>query len=101
MPNNQSDKHSWHLYTLVLNKDSKLNRDDLISFLSEKDIGTSVHYKPLHMHSYWKNKYNLNPTQYPISSSIYKRILSIPIYPLLDGNKLSYICDSIKEAFKK
>ena len=92
--NNES--HSWHLFTIVLNSKSKINRDVFIEELSKKSIGTSVHYKPLHLMSYYKknkfnNKYNLYNTE-----KYWKGCVSLPIYPTLSKDQLNYICKTIK-----
>ena len=51
-PINKSDFHSWHIYNLSFNKDSKLNRDSIIKKLTIEKISTSFNYIPLQSTSY-------------------------------------------------
>src|SRR6185503_11489557 len=49
--------HSWHLFTVTLNDKALIARNELIRLLAERGIGTSVHYKPLHRMSYYRERY--------------------------------------------
>lgn len=95
--NNTSDMHSWHLYVIELNKmkDKEKARDRLVKELSEKGIGTGVHYVPLHMMKYWRETYNLQESDYPNATEVYKGIVSLPIYPGLEIHQIEYIADSV------
>ena len=67
----KTDIHSWHLYIINL-ETAKIMRDDLIKLMSEHKIGTSVHFIPLHMQPYWKNKYNLKDEDFPNATKYYQ-----------------------------
>ena len=84
LPNkgSQSDIHSWHLFTLILNN-TNISRDEVIKVFSENGIGTSVHYIPLHKQPYWKKRYSLQDREFPVSENVYNGIFSIPLYSLL------------------
>ncbi|MBI9102124.1 MAG: DegT/DnrJ/EryC1/StrS aminotransferase family protein [Spirochaetales bacterium] len=74
--------HTWHLFIIRLNLDRiSCSRDEFMNFLSEEGIGTSVHYKPLHLMTYYKEKYNLSPEDFPVSTRIFNSCVSLPIYP--------------------
>jgi dTDP-4-amino-4,6-dideoxygalactose transaminase len=74
------DEHPWHLYVLRLKPESRLQRDALIEALFKDGIGVSVHYIPLHLHPYWKERYDLRPEQFPHSQRAYEAMLSLPLY---------------------
>lgn len=74
------DVHSWHLYVIRLSSESKVSRDQVIQGLSERGIGTSVHYVPLHRHPYWRDRYHLTPEMFPQADEAYKTMLSIPLF---------------------
>nr|WP_316640651.1 DegT/DnrJ/EryC1/StrS family aminotransferase [uncultured Roseateles sp.] len=76
----EGDMHSWHLYVLRLRDDAPQSRDSLIEALYAAGIGCSVHYIPLHLHPYWRDRYALKPEQFPHSHKAYEQMLSLPIY---------------------
>ena len=60
------DNHAWHLYIIqVLPNKWNISRDDLIFKLNELGVGTSVHYIPVHMHSYYQKKYGFKDSDFP------------------------------------
>lgn len=91
------DVHSWHLYVIQLDNTIDIDRDRFIELLSEKGIGTSVHYIPLHFHPYWKETYQLRAEDYPCASAAFKRIVSLPIYPNLTIESQDYIIQTVKQ----
>lgn len=89
--------HAWHLFSIVLNERSRVTRDRFIELMTEKGIGTSVHYKPLHRMTYYKEQYGLQPENFPNAERIWRGCVSLPIYPTLGNDELEYICDSIRK----
>jgi dTDP-4-amino-4,6-dideoxygalactose transaminase len=74
------DAHAWHLYVVRLADDAGIERDRFIERLYELGIGCSVHYIPLHLHPYWRERYSLTPAQFPHSQRAYERMVSLPLY---------------------
>jgi dTDP-4-amino-4,6-dideoxygalactose transaminase len=72
--------HSWHLYVLRLADGAPIGRDALIEALYAAGIGCSVHYIPLHLHPYWRERYDLQAADFPHSQHAYERMLSLPLY---------------------
>ena len=63
-------KNGYHLFIIkVLPEMWKISRDKLIQLINNEGIGTSVHYKPIHMHSYYKKKYGFNDDDFPNSKN--------------------------------
>lgn len=91
------DNHSWHLFPIVIRPEATLSRNEFIQRMAEKAIGTSVHYKPLHRMTYYKETYELDPADFPNSEKIWHGTVSLPIYPELKEDELIYICNTIKE----
>jgi dTDP-4-amino-4,6-dideoxygalactose transaminase len=89
--------HAWHLFSIVLNERSRVPRNRFIELMAEKGIGTSVHYKPLHRMTYYRERYGLRPEDFPNTERIWKGCVSLPIYPTLSDEELVYICKSIRE----
>ena len=92
--------HSWHLYVIRIRKNAKLSRDELIEFLSDTGIGTSVHYIPLHRHPYWKNRYQLSNKMFPVADRIYKCMLSIPLYTAMTDQDQDLVIEALHRALE-
>ena len=90
--------HSWHLYVIRIKNNAKLNRDELIRFLNDAGIGTSVHYIPLHRQPYWKNRYQLSNKMFPVADHIYKSMLSIPLYTAMTDQDQDLVIEALHKA---
>jgi dTDP-4-amino-4,6-dideoxygalactose transaminase len=74
--------HAWHLYMLRLRPERLAStRDELIRELADVNIGTSVHFIPLHLQPFYRDTYGLAPDAYPHALDAYQREISLPIYP--------------------
>jgi dTDP-4-amino-4,6-dideoxygalactose transaminase len=93
---NPDDKHAYHLYILKVPQ-----RDLFIEKLSEKGIGSSVHFIPLHLQPYWQEKYKLKEDSFPEAMNNFKSILSLPIFTKLTENQVDYIIQSVKEIYEE
>lgn len=72
---------SWHLYVLRLRpRVLGIGRDAFIQALTAANIGTSVHYVPLHAMSYYANKYGFEPSSFPVAWDAYERMVSLPLH---------------------
>ena len=74
------ERHAWHLYVVRLSAPARIDRDTLIQALSDRGIGTSVHYVPLHRHPYWRDRYQLTPAQFPHADAAYQTMVSLPLF---------------------
>lgn len=94
---NPDDIHSWHIYSIQLKTDKlAISRDQFIEKMSEQGIGTSVHYVPLHRMPYWKNAYQLCDEQFPVSSLVSDRHVSLPNYASMTDDEAEYVITTIK-----
>ncbi|ALG69177.1 DegT/DnrJ/EryC1/StrS family aminotransferase [Beggiatoa leptomitoformis] len=74
--------HAWHLYVIQLTlEDLKIDRNQFIERMKMERIGTSVHFIPLHIQPYWKERYGFEPEDFPVAFDVYQRAVSLPIYP--------------------
>lgn len=89
--------HAWHLFVARLTDTARLGRDQLIHRLSDKGIGTSVHYIPLHRHPYWRRRYDLRPEQFPNAESAYHRMVSLPLYTRMTDEDQTRVIRTLRE----
>ena len=96
-PEAAGDLHAWHLYVIRLNIERLgIDRDGFIRELSELGIGTSVHYTPLHLQPYWRDRYGLKPDDFPAALDSYRRIISLPIYTRLTNDDVARIVEAVR-----
>lgn len=77
-------EHAWHLYVLRLRPEAlTIGRDRFIEELTARNIGTSVHFIPVHLHPYYRDKYGFTPDSFPIANGNFERALSLPLNPRL------------------
>jgi dTDP-4-amino-4,6-dideoxygalactose transaminase len=90
--------HAWHLYVLRLRLDRMaLDRQQFIEALRALNVGTSVHFIPVHQHPYYRRTFGYAPGEFPVADALYPRILSLPLYPALDMAAARYIADCVLE----
>jgi dTDP-4-amino-4,6-dideoxygalactose transaminase len=98
-------QHAWHLYLLRLRPERlSITRDEFIRQLTGANIGTSVHFIPLHLHPFYRETYGLLPDDFPIALDAYQRTISLPIYPGMAADDVEDVIAAIKriiEAHKK
>lgn len=102
LPKQQPDiQNSWHLYILRIdNKIAGIHRNEMIEKLKKNGIGTSVHYIPLHLHSYYKKKFGFCQGDFPIAEKLYDQSFSIPVFPGLTDREVKRICNAIRKELK-
>ena len=93
--------HACHLFWLVLKESAPVSRNRLIDLLNEAGIGTSVHYKPLHRMTYYREQYQLRPEGFPNAEKHWRGCVSLPIYPGLTNEELAYVVAEVKRAIEK
>ena len=91
------DIHAWHLYVIRLTPSAQMTRDDLIQALSDRGIGTSVHYIPLHRQPYWRDRYGLTPEMFPRSESAYQAMLSIPLFTAMSDSDQDKVMNALND----
>jgi dTDP-4-amino-4,6-dideoxygalactose transaminase len=89
--------HSWHLYVIRLRLERlSLDRSQVIELLKQAGIGASVHYLPLHMHPYYRDKLSYLPEDLPCAAELYPQILSLPLFPDMTMQQMHYVCEQLK-----
>lgn len=92
-----ADTHAWHLYVIRLKSSVSVSRDRFIELMAEKGIGCSVHFIPLHLHPYWRDRYNLKPEDFPHAHSTYERAVSLPLYTKMTEQDQQRVISAVRE----
>lgn len=94
-PFDAPEDHSWHLYALRLNG---IDRAPFIQRLRERGIGTSVHFIPLHLHAFYRDRFGYAPESFPIATREYEREVSLPIYSVLSDDEVDTVIRAVRDA---
>ena len=86
--------HIFHLYSIKITDEYPLTRDELYQKLTQKGIGTSVQYTPVHLMSYYKKK-NKNRSL-KNSEKLMNQVLCLPIFPKMKLKEIQYVIENIK-----
>ncbi|HEX2834595.1 MAG TPA: DegT/DnrJ/EryC1/StrS aminotransferase family protein [Thermoanaerobaculia bacterium] len=94
--------HAWHLYMLRLQLDRwRIDRAAFIAELKARNIGTSVHFIPLHVQPYYRDLYGFTPESFPIAYGEYLREVSLPIYSRMTDDDVADVIDAVHALARK
>ena len=95
---NPNVRHAWHLYVIQLNLERlSIDRAQFIEALRAKNIGTSVHFIPVHLHPYYRQTFGYKRGDFPNAERIYDRIVSLPLYPKMTDGDVRDVITAVKE----
>jgi len=90
-------EHAWHLYVIQLDLDRlAIDRREFIDALRQRNIGASVHFMPLHLHPFYRQKFGYRPADYPKAAALYERIVSLPIYPKMTDDDIDDVITAVR-----
>lgn len=93
---------NWHLYVLQIDFDTLgKNRADIIKKLKDKEIGTQVHYIPVHTQPFYRKNFDTNWGDCPRAEAYYMKCLSIPIFPAMSDKDVGKVINSLSEVLLK
>jgi len=94
----QGYEHIYQMYTIRL-QDEK-TRNDLQEYLNKKRIFSKVYFNPIHLTTFYQEKYNAKEGMLPVTEKIAKHVLTLPIYPNMTSEEKEYLTDSVIEYFE-
>lgn len=103
LPSDRPDcRHAWHLYMLRLNLERlRIDRARFVQELKERNIGSSVHFIPLHLHPYYREAYGYQPEDFPVAYREYQREISLPIYSKMSDGDIQDVIDAVVEVVER
>jgi len=73
------------------------NRDHFVNELKKEGVNISVHYMPLHLTEYYKQKYSMKVFDYSVALGAFQRVMSLPIYPSMTNAEVMHVCEAVKK----
>jgi dTDP-4-amino-4,6-dideoxygalactose transaminase len=97
LPTEREDvQHAWHLYVLRLNLDRVgITRNQFLSQMQSRNIGCSVHFIPIHLHQYYREKYGYKPEDFPVALREYERMVSLPLSPRMTDEDIADVIEAV------
>jgi dTDP-4-amino-4,6-dideoxygalactose transaminase len=92
------DVHARHLYTILVNPESGWSRDALAAALAAEGVSTSVHFRALHLHSYYAQRFNLTRGMFPVAELVSDRTLSLPLSGAISSAEADRVIDVLRRA---
>lgn len=91
-------RHCWHLFPILVDNDLlKVHRDEIIEILKAKNIGTSVLFQPLHLHSYYQETWGTKEGDFPVAEDVFSRVINLPVSPALTEEGANRVARAIWE----
>jgi dTDP-4-amino-4,6-dideoxygalactose transaminase len=94
--------HAWHLYTPLINPDSaKIDRDAFMQGMKERNIGTGLHYRAVHLYPYYRDQFGFKRGDFPNAETISDRIVSLPLFPAMTDADQDRVIAAMEDLFKR
>lgn len=97
----EGDTHSWHLFVIRLTDDAPISREAFIETMSAQyQIGCSVHFIPLNLHSFWQNKLGVDENSFPVAVDAYSRAVSLPLHTKMTDEDVERVIAAVRDILK-
>ncbi|MBX3709036.1 MAG: DegT/DnrJ/EryC1/StrS family aminotransferase [Gammaproteobacteria bacterium] len=94
--------HSWHIYTPLINEDAaQMNRNEFMQAMKERNIGTGLHYRAVHLYPYYRQVFGFKPGDYPYAEDVCERIVSLPLFPSMTDAEHDRVLDTMYTIFNQ
>ncbi len=91
-------RHAHHLYIVRLAAEAPVSRDRVAEMLRERNIGSSVHFRGLHLHSWYRDRYGIEPSDLPNATAWSERALTLPLYPGMTEGDVEDVARALQDA---
>ncbi len=92
-----ADCHAWQLFVIRLRG---VDRDRFIREMTARGVGTSVHFIPLHLHPYWRDRYGWKAGDFPVAHASYLRAVSLPIYSRMSDGDIDRVIEAARSSLE-
>jgi dTDP-4-amino-4,6-dideoxygalactose transaminase len=89
--------HAWHLYPIALELERlRIDRGQFIQELRAENIGSSVHFIPIHLHPHFRDTLGVVPESFPVAEDAYARAISLPLFPRMSEQDVRDVCEAVR-----
>ncbi len=90
---------SWFIY--VVKFDPNINRNKVLSLLSENGIPTRPYFSPIHLQPFYQKKFGFKEGDFPITEEAGHSFLALPFYTTMKKEEVNTVCEALEEAVQK
>jgi len=89
--------HAWHLYPIRLRLEKlSIDRNQFIVELKAAGVGCSVHWRPLHLHPYYRDRMGWTDDLFPTATTLWQRCVSLPLFPGMRDEELNHVVQVVR-----
>jgi perosamine synthetase len=90
--------HAWHLFPIRMRLEKlKIDRNAFVTELRAAGVGCSVHWRPLHLHPYYRDQFGWTAEQFPVATPLWQRIISLPLFPGMTEAEQGHVVGVVRE----
>ncbi len=94
-------KAVYHIYIIQLRTEMlKAGRKEIFEALRAENIGVNVHYMPVHLHPFYRNRFGYNKGDYPKTERYYNRAITLPIFPKMTNDDVTDVIEAVKKVIR-
>jgi UDP-4-amino-4,6-dideoxy-N-acetyl-beta-L-altrosamine transaminase len=100
-PTRRGTRHAWHIYPLRLNQERlRQDREAIFQALRAENIGVSVHYRPVHLHPYYRERLGTGPGQFPAAEAAFERLITLPLFPGMSDGDVGDVIAAVEKVIR-
>jgi perosamine synthetase len=100
-PTRPGMRHAWHMYPLRLSLERlRQDRETIFQALRAENIGVSVHYRPVHLHPYYRERLGTRPGQCPAAEAAFERLLTLPLFPGMSDDDVVDVITAVAKVIR-
>jgi UDP-4-amino-4,6-dideoxy-N-acetyl-beta-L-altrosamine transaminase len=100
-PTRPGTRHAWHIYPLRLNPDRlREDRETIFQALRAENIGVHVHYRPVHLHPYYRERLETGPGLCPAAEAAFERLLTLPLFPAMTDGDVADVITAVEKVIR-
>jgi perosamine synthetase len=91
---------AWHLYPVRLDlEELTVDRAQIFRALRAENIGVNVHYIPVHLHPYYRDRFGYSGGEFPVAEDAYSRLISLPMFHGMTDEDLKDVTLAVTKVF--
>jgi len=94
-PDAPGTRHARHLYQVLVPRNAAVARDEVLQRMTQANVGTGVHYRGVHLHKYYRERFSIDPASFPVATDMSGRTMSLPLQPDLTESDVTDVVDAL------